>query len=67
MRVKELKALLEQVCDECMVLVPSSDHSYRRADASATTAAFNGSDYYEWFDEESASEEEQPVPVLVIS
>lgn len=38
MKVKELKKLLEKCNDEAVLVVPSSDHSYRGVTAYKTTA-----------------------------
>lgn len=41
MNVGQLKKLLERVADNTPILLPSSDHSYREADFTVTTAVFD--------------------------
>jgi hypothetical protein len=67
-RVKELKALIADMPDECVVLVPGSDHSYREVDGYDNTVAFNRNvcHYAEWAGEENATPEETPERALVL-
>lgn len=66
MRVRELKAMIEDTSDDAVVLVPGSDHSYREVNGYDNTVAFNGYSYAEWAGEENATPDETPEHALVM-
>lgn len=68
MRVKDLKEMIADMPDDCVVLVPGSDHSYYEAQAFDSTVAFNdaGGIYTEWAGEQHADPDETPRRALVM-
>lgn len=64
--VGQLRQLLEGLADNTPVLIPSSDHSYRRCEGEIGEAGYVDGDYYEWFGPEHASDGEEPVEALIV-
>ena len=70
MNVKELKAIIENLPDEILVLTLGSDHSYRKVSAESTTALQEGRNAWtEDYGEEITPEKEygKRLQVVVIS
>lgn len=68
MNVKQLKAILEKMDDDCLVVTPSFDHSYLEAEAYDATAGYDEKDhtFSEWWGPEHAIPGEKPRRVLVV-
>lgn len=64
--VGQLRTLLENVADNTPVLIPSSDHSYRRCVAEVGEAGVDGNQFYEWFGPEHAGPDEKPTQALIV-
>lgn len=70
MNVKELKAIIENLPDEALVLTPGSDHSYKKVDAEATTALQESrNEWTEDYGEDTTPEKEygKRIQVVIIS
>lgn len=69
MRASSLKKLLATVSDDALIVLPSADHTYRKAQAQRTTALVDPMVISEDLGEDITPEAEygQRVEVLVIS
>lgn len=66
--VRELEEKLKTLPADLLIVVPGSDHSYRRVDCALVGNAGKIRDYIgEWWDEEHAQEGEEKIEVLVIT
>jgi hypothetical protein len=72
-KVKELKALLDKIDPEALLVVESSDHSYRQARPFSTWAVKSGGDLSEDYYDETTDLEAHGfpkgsvrIPVLVV-
>ena len=67
MKIQKLMDQLKSLDPDAEVVLRGEDHSYYRVSRADYVTAGNAyGDYYEWYGEESAHEDEVPEKVLVI-